>query len=182
MKKKVLVPVANGIEEIEAITIIDTLRRADVDVTVASVNELEIKGAHEIKIISDKKINDCQNEIYDLVVCPGGLPGAEHLRDSEVLIEILNKHKDQDRYIGAICASPALVLQSHGLLEGRSSTCYPSFMDLLSQPDKTSKVVVDGKFVTSQGPGTALEFSIKLVEILVGYEKAEELSKGMLVS
>jgi len=182
MDKKVLVPIANGTEEIEAVCIIDVLRRAETSVTVASVNELQITASRGIKLVADKLIGDCLNETYDLVVLPGGMPGAEHLRDSEELETILRRQKEEGRLFGAICASPAVVLQHHGLLSHHKATCHPNFVSSLENTDSVkSRVVVDGTCVTSRGPGTALEFALKLVELLYGEEKAKEVAEPMVM-
>lgn len=110
------------------------------------------------------------------------MPGAKHLRDSKELIKILKQQKNEGRLYGAICASPAVVLQSHGLLEGRRATNHPSFSNMLeNREDINSRVVVDGNCVTSRGPGTAIEFALKLVEILYGIETAEEVAGPMIV-
>ena len=182
MSKTVLVPIANGTEEIEAVCIIDVLRRSGASVTVASVEELQITASRGVKLVADKLIGDCLSEIYDLVVLPGGIPGAEHLRDSKELEAILNRQKEEERFYGAICASPAVVLQHHGLLDQRLATTHPSFVDHLENTDSVeSRVVVDGICVTSRGPGTALEFALKLVELLYGVEKAEEVAAPMVM-
>ncbi|MGD8371758.1 MAG: DJ-1/PfpI family protein [Syntrophobacterales bacterium] len=182
MSKKVLVPIADGTEEIEAVCIIDVLRRAGSSVTVASVDELQVTASRGVKLVADKLITDCVDESYDLVVLPGGIPGAEHLRDSKELEEILRRQKQEQRLYGAICASPAVVLQHHGLLEHRRATSHPSFVDQLENTDAVeSRVVVDGGCITSRGPGTALEFALKLVALLYGEEKAEEVAAPMVM-
>ena len=113
---------------------------------------------------------------------PMGMPGAEHIRDSKVLIEILKRQEKEGRLYGAICASPAVVLQSHGFIKGRKATCHPGFSDMLENKEEiNSRVVVDGNCVTSRGPGTAIEFALKLVEILYGIEKAEEVAGPMIL-
>ncbi|MCE5340681.1 MAG: DJ-1/PfpI family protein [Planctomycetaceae bacterium] len=180
MSKKVLVPIADGTEELEAIAIIDCLRRAGADLTIASVQNLQISTARKVKITADCLIKDCKTSIYDLIVLPGGMPGAEHLRDSSELIEMLKKQKESDRFYAAICASPAVVFEHHGLLAGKKATCYPGMGGKLKELTN-QRVVVDGNCITSQGPGTALEFSLKLVELLFGAEKSRELAKAMLV-
>ena len=181
MAKKVLVPIADGTEEIEAVCIIDTLRRAGAEVTVASVGgALQITASRSIKIIADALISDCSDRIYDLVVLPGGMPGATNLRDSKELADILKNQQQQGRLYGAICASPAVVLHYHGLIGDRKATCYPSFVKELRNPADVP-VVVDGMLVTGQGPGTAIEFALKLVELLFGKAKATEIAKAMLV-
>jgi 4-methyl-5(b-hydroxyethyl)-thiazole monophosphate biosynthesis len=183
MTKKVLVPIADGTEEIEAVCIIDTLRRADADVTVASVTgKLEVTASRNVRIVADALIEDCAGKTFDLVVLPGGTKGAEHLRDSKEVASILKNQQQQGRLYGAICAAPPIALQHHGLIGNRKATCYPSFIDQLQNPAPSeSRVVVDNSLVTSQGPGTAIEFALKLVELLFGKEKSAEVAKAMLV-
>jgi protein deglycase len=183
MTKRVLVPIADGTEEIEAVTIIDILRRAESDVTVASVDDIQITASRGVKITVDQLITDCASQTYDLIAVPGGMPGAEHLRDSDALTELLVRHAGQGRLYGAICAAPVVVLQHHGLLKGRRATCFPSFADQLTNKESVDHhVVVDGNCVTSQGPGTAMEFAIKLVELLYTREKAEETAEHVLLA
>ena len=182
MSKKVLVPIANGTEEIEAVCIIDVLRRAGASVTVASVEELQVTASRGVKLVADKLIAECVDETYDLVVLPGGMPGAEKLRNSKELETILLRQRQEERLYGAICASPAVVLQHHGLLEKRRATCHPNFVDQLQDTALVeSRVAVDKNCVTSRGPGTALEFSFKLVELLYGKDKAKEVAAPMVV-
>jgi 4-methyl-5(b-hydroxyethyl)-thiazole monophosphate biosynthesis len=126
MIKHVLVPIADGTEEIEAVTIIDVLRRAGADVTVASVNDLQVTASRGVRLVADCLIGQCVDRDHDLVVLPGGMPGAEHLRDSRELKRILQHHSDAGRLLGAICAAPAVVLEPHGLLENRKATCHPN--------------------------------------------------------
>lgn len=181
MNKKVLVPISNGIEELEAVGIIDTLRRAGANVTVASVDEKQITGSCGTIIIADKLIEDCANEQYDLIVLPGGLPGAEHLRDSQILTNLLKKQAAEGRYYAAICASPVVVLQFHGLLDGKKATVHPALADDLVIKDEMEKrVVVDGNCITSRARGTVLEFAVRLIELLYNKSKAEEIKSAML--
>ena len=182
MSKKVLVPIANGTEEIEAVCIIDILRRADALVTVASVDQLLVTASRGVKLVADRLIADCVNETYDLIALPGGMPGAEHLRDSKDLEKLLKIQQQKGRFYAAICASPAVVLQHHGLLEQRRGTCHPSFIHQLENTDAAeTRVVVDGACITSRGPGTAIEFALKLVELLYDEQKAREIAKHMVV-
>jgi protein deglycase len=182
MSEKVLVPVADGTEELEAVSIIDCLRRAGAEVTVASVQNLQIVTSRKIKITADCLIKDCIGQIFDLIALPGGMPGAEHLRDSKEFIAMLKDQVDAGRLYAAICASPAVVLEHHGLIAGKKATCHPSFMGKLKNTSAVNQtVVVDGHCITSQGAGTALEFSLKLVEILFGIEKRHEVAKAMVV-
>lgn len=179
---RVLVPIADGTEEIEAVCIIDVLRRAGVAVTVASVGALQITASRGVKIVADCLIGACQGKQYDLVVLPGGIPGAENLRDSAILTDILKEQRQAGRWLGAICAAPAVVLGPHGLLEGRQATAHPAFVDQLADQKRADeRVVVDGRCVTSRGPGTAVEFALKLVALLCGDAKAQEVAAPMVL-
>ncbi len=183
MKKSCLVTIADGSEDLETVTIVDVLRRAGIEVTVASVGKLQVTCARGVKIEADAMLENCLNRQYDMIAIPGGLPGAEHLRDSAVLRELLLKQEREKRQFAAICAAPALVLQTHGLLENRKATCYPAFAEKLTDKSSTGNtVVVDKKCITSQGPGTAIEFSLKLVEELVGMDVAGNVAEAMLVT
>jgi 4-methyl-5(b-hydroxyethyl)-thiazole monophosphate biosynthesis len=181
MRKKVLVPIADGVEEIEAVCIIDVLRRAGAEVTVAAVDNLEVTAARGVRLVADWRLADCAAERFDLIALPGGLPGAEHLRDCAVLTALLRDQAQQNRLYAAICAAPAVVLQHHGLLASRRATCHPALADRLDPAaDPGARVVVDGNCVTSQGPGTALEFALELVARLFGPERAEAVAGPML--
>ena len=181
MSKKVLVAIADGTEELEAVTIIDVLRRAEADVTVASVGKQQVTAGRGVKLVADAVISDCVDRVYDLIVLPGGLPGAEHLRDSKELTEMLRGQAKSGRLYAAICASPATVLNHHGLLAGKQATCYPSMASELDNA-VDSNLVVDGNCITSQGPATALDFALKLVELLFGQEKSREVATAMLAT
>ena len=182
MSKKVLVPIADGSEEIEAVCIIDVLRRAGAEVTVASVGSLQVTASRGVRIVADTLVKECVGRTYDLVALPGGMPGAEHLRDSSALTEILKLQKKEGRLYGAICASPVVVFQHHGLLEGKRATSHPNFSGSLERRDAVDmRVVVDGACVTSRGPGTAIEFALTLVELLFGKEKASEVAGPMVI-
>jgi protein deglycase len=181
MNKSVLVPIADGTEEIEAVTIIDTLRRGGGIVTVASVCDLQVTASRKVKLVADVLIAECTGKTYDCIALPGGMPGAEHLRDNAVLTELLKQQDKSKRLIAAICAAPAVVLAPHGLLKGHKATCYPSAQDAL--PDKSAagkRVVVDGNLITSQGPATALEFALTIVENLFGPERKKQVAEPML--
>lgn len=183
MSKNVLVVLAEGFEEIEAITPIDVLRRAGLMVTTAGVGGTEITGSHGITVVTDTTIGEIE-DLPDAIVLPGGMPGAENLSKSDTLREILKRMNDEGRPIGAICAAPAVALAPTGILDGRKATCYPGFENrfgkaIVFSPDR---VVIDGNITTSRGPGTALEFALALANRLAGAEMAAELGKRMLVS
>ncbi|AQV02322.1 MULTISPECIES: DJ-1 family glyoxalase III [Desulfococcus] len=180
MAKTALVPVADGTEEIEAVVIIDVLRRAGVAVTVASVmDRLQVTASRGVMLTAEKDISGCVEEAYDLVALPGGIPGARHLAASAALGKILDRQRGSGRLYGAICAAPAVVLRPLGLLEGLRATCHPAFRDELPGWEDR-RVVVDGTCVTSQGPGTAIEFALSLVALLLGEAEAEAVAGPMI--
>jgi 4-methyl-5(b-hydroxyethyl)-thiazole monophosphate biosynthesis len=180
---RVLVPIADGSEEIEAVCIIDVLRRAGAHVTVASVGNLQITASRGVRIVADCTIEDCREAVFDLIVLPGGMPGAEHLRDSQTLVQLLRRHQAGGGWYGAICAAPAVVLSHHGLLDGRQATSHPAFAAQLTDGRPVAaRVVVDGQLITSQGPGTALEFALMLVARLMGEAKAQEVAAPMMMA
>eukprot|EP00270_Netrium_digitus_P006707 TRINITY_DN1934_c0_g2_i2.p1 TRINITY_DN1934_c0_g2~~TRINITY_DN1934_c0_g2_i2.p1 ORF type:complete len:517 (-),score=173.41 TRINITY_DN1934_c0_g2_i2:253-1803(-) len=180
---KVLVPIANGTEEMEATIIIDVLRRAGAEVTVASVEEqLEIVASRRVKLRADCLITACADVTFDLIALPGGMPGAERLRDSEPLKQLVARQAQERRTIAAICAAPAVALHSWGLLEGKKATAHPAFASQLADVTAVEqRVVEDGGLVTSRGPGTAFEFALALVENLYGREKAEAVAAPMVM-
>ncbi|CEP02028.1 DJ-1/PfpI domain-containing protein [Plasmodiophora brassicae] len=177
-----LVAIADGSEDLEAVAVIDTLRRGKVDVTVASVGRsTTITAANKTKIVADVLIEDA-SQTFDLIVLPGGMPGATHLHDSAPLTDKLKQQQKAGRWIGAICAAPAVVLQAHGLLDGRKAVAYPSFAEKLPAGvyQKGSGVVVSNKVVTAAGPGVAVDFGLTLVAALQGAKVAKEVAGGML--
>ncbi len=180
---KVLVPLSVGSEEIETSCVTDTLTRFGCDVTVASVTgDLKIVMSRGLKIEADTLISSVVEEEYDAIVLPGGMPGAEGLRDSAELTRMLKKQHERGKIIGAVCAAPAIVLGAHGLI-GDKATCYPAghFREALGEAASNDSVVCDNNIVTSQGPGTSLAFAIELGSILVSKDKADEIKKEMLV-
>jgi len=184
MNKKALIILADGCEEIEAVTPIDVLRRAGVEVTVAGLSGKVISGAQGIKLEADLLLSEYQPAtLPDIVILPGGAEGARNLSGSSKVSELIKAMHGQKRLIAAICASPAVALSPTGILKDRKVTCYPSFEKFF--PKDTvfleDRVVVDDHIITSRGPGTALEFALKIVEQLVSKEKALTLRDGMLV-
>ncbi|MDL2270124.1 DJ-1/PfpI family protein [Desulfosarcina sp. OttesenSCG-928-A07] len=181
MKKTVLVPVADGTEELEAVAIIDVLRRADAGVTVAAVgNNLQITASRGVVLVADTTIDVCADKTFDLIALPGGLPGAEHLRDSVVLTDLLKRQFQENRLLGAICASPAVVLEFHGLLKGRTATCHPACTDQMRPETYVEQpVVTDQNCITGKGPGVAVDFALELVARLYGLEKRDAVAGPM---
>jgi 4-methyl-5(b-hydroxyethyl)-thiazole monophosphate biosynthesis len=175
-----LVAIADGTEELEAVSVIDTLRRAGVRVTVASVDGRQVTCSRGVVLVADALIGDCVRQTYDAIVLPGGMPGAEHLRDSTPLTFMLQQQHAHGRLLAAICASPAVVLQHHGLIGARRATCYPGFEQELANVDRSGAVVVDGTCITSKGPGTALPFALAIVCALCGSPAAHKVAVGML--
>ncbi|XP_059448643.1 protein DJ-1 homolog C [Corylus avellana] len=182
--KKVLVPIGFGTEEMEAVIIIDVLRRAGADVTVASVEpQLEIEASSGTKLVADTSISTCSDQVFDLVALPGGMPGSVRLRDCEVLQKIMKNQAEEKRLYGAICAAPAVTLLPWGLLRRKQTTCHPAFMDKLSNFWAVkSTIQVSGELTTSRGPGTTFEFALSLVEQLFGESVANEVGQLLLMS
>jgi protein deglycase len=184
MMKRVVVPLAHGFEEIETVTVVDILRRAGISVTVAGVETGSPPGAIEgrtgIRLVPDLSIDRVKVSDFDMIVLPGGLKGAQTLQKDTRVARLLRVLQDNDRYIAAICAAP-IVLAAHGMITGRKLTSHPSVREQLSGAIyDEGRVVIDGRLVTSRGPGTAMEFAMALVEILMGRQKVEEINQGVL--
>ena len=178
---KVALLLAPGFEELEAVTVVDVLRRAGIECLLVGLEGGPVPSARNIKIVPDVTIEQLSPEELDLVVLPGGIPGVENLKRDARVKELLEKMQAKGKMCAAICAAPG-ALASFGLLKGKKATIYPSLKDELKGAQiEESPVVVDGNIVTSQGPGTALPFAFKLVELLVGQEKASEVARQMLL-
>ena len=178
--KKVAVFLADGFEEIEALTVVDVLRRAGMLCDMVSISEELVTGAHKVVVKADKLINDDIYE-YDMVVFPGGLPGATNLSGNEKVVELVRKFDSENKFIAAICASPATVLSAARVEENRYVTSYPGedFEEMLDKANYVEElVVVDENIITSRGPATTLLFAYKLVDVLGG--NSEALKEGML--
>lgn len=181
MEKKILLPLAEGFEMLEALSVVDVFRRAGACVDLVSISELlTVTSSHGVPIVAQKCISECEEVQYDLIVLPGGIPGSENLAKSTVLQKLLQKQNEAGRLYGAICAAPALVLGSQGLLDGKDATCHPLFIEKLPSQDHTAEsVVFDKNCVTAKGAGASIEFSLTLLEIVMGYDKRKEIEQQM---
>ena len=171
---RVLVPLAEGFEEIEAVTIVDLLRRAGIEVETAALGERSVTGSHGIAVEADGRLADVEHADYDMIVLPGGMPGADHLKNDARLVAMLQRQAAAGRWNAAICAAPG-VLAHAGLLDGATATSYPGFLSIGSAPGlclSAEPVVVHGRVVTSRGPGTAIDFSLALIGVLEGEDAA----------
>ena len=177
----VLVPLAQGCEELEAVTIIDLLRRAEVQVTTASLDDQIITASRGTKLVADTTLDQVINEKFDMVVLPGGLPGADHLNADQRIHKILKQTIADNNYVAAICAAPK-VLASAGLLEAKKATAYPGVLEALENNSfEITGVAVqqDGQVLTSRGPGTAMEFALELISCLLGDEKRQQVEAAL---
>lgn len=180
--KKVLVILAPGFEEIETVTVVDILRRAGARVMLAGTEDGTLQGSRGIYLVADCGLDDVNVDEFDMVVLPGGQPGTSNLQKDARVKAILIKMNQENKQIAAICAAP-LVLQSAGLLENKSLTSHPSARDELKNVKYSeNRVVVDGNFITSRSPGTAMEFAMKLVENLFDTARMETVNKGVLAN
>ncbi len=177
---KVLVPLAQGCEEIEAVTVIDILRRAGIEVISAGLDSDPVRASRGVMLIPEMTLDSAMQQEFDMIVLPGGQPGTNNLKADARIISLLKRMSAQGKYVTAICAAPS-VLAVAGLLDGKNATSYPgtldSFIDIKQQ---SAAVVADGKLVTSRGPGTAMDFALSLVEILVGKAKRDEIEAGLV--
>jgi 4-methyl-5(b-hydroxyethyl)-thiazole monophosphate biosynthesis len=177
---KVLIPLAQGCEELEAVTIIDLLRRAEINVITAGLDSQAVTCSRGTVLIPDTDLDTALNDVYDMVVLPGGLPGAEHLNNDERIKTLLIKMANSEKFTAAICAAPK-VLVNAGLLENKKATSYPGVLEGTENISiSNDAVVIDGKVITSRGPGTAMDFALTLIESLAGKAKRDEVEKGLV--
>lgn len=179
---KVYLHLAEGFEEIEALTVVDVLRRAGIDVEMVSISEsIEVKGAHDIRVIADKFFEQADYSHCDMIVLPGGMPGTTNLGAHAGLTGHLKEFAAQNKWIGAICAAPS-ILGKLGLLSGKKAACFPGFeKDLQGAALSNDPVVLDGTIITSRGAGTAMSFALKIVEVLKDKKTANVLKEKMIV-
>ncbi|KAD4179320.1 hypothetical protein R6Q59_022846 [Mikania micrantha] len=178
---RVLIPVANGSEDIEVVTVVDILRRAKLDVTIASVEKkLSSVGSHGIKILADKLLKNAAESIFDLIILPGGISGVERLQKSRILKKLLKEQVSSGRKYGAICSSLS-ILQKQGLLQNKKATAHPSVVSTLdSNTSVTSQVVVDGRLITCQGLSSAPEFALTIIAKFFGHGRAKSVATGLV--
>jgi protein deglycase len=179
--KSVLVPLLSGFEEIEAVTVIDVLRRADIVVIVASDQPGPVQGAHGIAVTATESLSEVSAADLAMIALPGGMPGAKHLAEHPEVQRLIREVHQAGGYTSAVCAAP-MALAAAGVIGTRAATCYPGFESYLQEADRRSdRVVIDGTLVTSRGPGTALEFALTLVKLLRGGAAQRTLAEAMLV-
>jgi 4-methyl-5(b-hydroxyethyl)-thiazole monophosphate biosynthesis len=179
---RAMVVMAEGFEEIEAIAVIDILRRAEIDTKIISMTgSIQVTGAHNITLLADALYDEIQVEDIQMIILPGGMPGTTNLQSHEQVGKWITQFHQQKKWIGAICAAPSILGLLH-VLEGKSATCYPGFeADLIDSRYICEPVVQDGHIITSRGAGTALLFALKLVEVIKGIDVAEDLRTKMII-
>lgn len=182
--KRSYIFLATGFEETEALATVDVLRRAGIEITLVSIyKDRMVTGAHGITVAADVVMAGADFSDADWLICPGGMPGAEHLSKFEPLTELLKKHNAEGGRIAAICAAPAVVLAPLGILNGKKATCYPGFEDGIARGGATpqdDRVVTDGNIVTGNGPSSAIPFALAIVKETLGQQTANDVSDGML--
>lgn len=179
---RVLVPLAEDFEELEAVTIIDILRRAGVTVITAGLKPGPVRASRGTILLPDTALDDALRHDYDMIALPGGMPGAQYLAEDPRIQQLLKKNAAANRYCAAICAAP-MALAKAGLLDGKRATSYPGFLAPDAHPKiqyTGNPVECDGKIITSRGPGTAMDFALALVEVLCGKEKRDTVEKALV--
>jgi protein deglycase len=179
---RVVVILADGFEEVEAIAIIDVLRRAEIDTVIAGLHGGTVSSARNVKIVPDEEVGSIRADDFDMIVLPGGQPGADNLNADARVKELIRNFSLQGKFISAICAAP-YVLANAGVLEGKHATSYPTYKDRLGGAAyEENPVVVDGTVLTSRGAGTALDFGLAIVDKLAGRKKALKIRGDMLIA
>jgi DJ-1 family protein len=180
--KKTLVLLAEGVEEMEGVITVDVLRRAGVQVTAAAIGDtLEVIASRGMKLVADERLENVQPDDFDALVLPGGAGGSRRLAADVRVLELIQNFVAEKKLVAAVCAAP-LALQAAGALKGRRFTCHPGVCDQFAgmQPE-TARVVEDGMLITSQGPGTSMEFALAIARRLVGAKIAEDVATGLIL-
>ncbi len=178
--KRVLVPIAEGFEELEAVTLIDVLRRAGLEVVVASLGDSPVAGSHGIRIAADTPLAALAEQEFDMIAMPGGMPGAEHLKKDARIAALVRRLHAEGKPVAAICAAP-MVLEAAGVLDGRRATSYPGFLKDAAKTTIVNEAVVNDRgVITSRGPGTALDFALALVAELAGDKARNDVEAALL--
>lgn len=177
---KVLVPLAQGCEELEAVTVADILRRAGITVITAGLEAGAVRASRGMMLLPDATLDEVAGTEFDMIVLPGGMPGSEHLKNDGRIIDLLKNMAADGKYTAAICAAP-MALHAAGLLEGKRATSFPGVLDRLpgTHAYLNDKVVTDGNVVTSKGPGTAMDFALTLVELLAGRSRRDAVEADL---
>jgi len=175
--KKAYVFLATGFEEVEALTVVDILRRGNVDCkTVSVMGDYDVTSSHMVTVRADLLFDEKDLQDGDMLILPGGVPGTPNLKAHKGLHELILKYKESGKYLAAVCAAPTVYGQM-GLLEGKDATCFPGMEDGLIGANKlTDKVVQDGQFITSRGMGTCIDFGLKLLALLTDEKTADEIA------
>lgn len=177
---RVLVPLAQGCEELEAITIIDLLRRAGIEVVAASLDDGPVTASRGVRILPDMSLDEALRLEYDMVALPGGLPGADHLAADDRLTALLRRMNESGRFVGAVCAAPK-VLARCGILEEKTATAFPGILEAEAHPLISGDAVTrDGSVITSRAAGTAMDFALELIEALAGRQTRAEVENGLV--
>lgn len=178
---KVCVFLADGFEEIEGLTVVDLLRRAGIETTMVSISEnIVVSGTHGIRVEADRLFGEVDYKDIDMLVLPGGMPGTKKLGNNKELGMLIKEFNEKGKWIGAICAAPS-ILGEMGILRKRKAVCYPGFEEKLAGADYVDeKVVLDGNIITSKAMGTAISFSGKIIEVLCGKEKADNILDSIM--
>jgi 4-methyl-5(b-hydroxyethyl)-thiazole monophosphate biosynthesis len=178
--KRVLVPLAEGCEELEAVTIVDLLRRGGIEVVVAGLRDGIVTASRGVRIVPDMSLDEALQLDYDMVALPGGLPGADHLAADRRITDLLRRMNESGRFVGAVCAAPKVLARS-GLLRGRTATAFPGILQQEGHPDISGDAVTrDGTVITSRAAGTAMDFALALIEALAGPETRDTVEQGLV--
>ncbi len=180
--KKIIVPLANGFEELEAITVIDVLKRADLEVEIITLGDLEVESSNQVVIKADKKVEEVIKKDLSGIILPGGMPGAKNLKNNLKIIEIIQHLANDEALIAAICAAP-IVLSKAGVIADKKVTSYPGFeKELKSKEYLQQRVVVDENIITARGPGVALEFAMAIIKYLKNEKEVKRLKDAMITN